>query len=292
MNLFWPFYNVMSTSLVRYALFAGFAWLLAYVLFRNRWFGRKVISQWPAASDMGREILYSIRTTAVYGVVGVVTLLAIRGGYTQLYRNFDDHGWPYFVLSIFLVICLHDTYFYWTHRLMHHPKLFKLTHWDHHKSKNPTPWASYAFSPIEAAVQAGIFPLAAFLLPLHFGAFAIFMLWQIGWNVIGHTGFEFFPRWWMTSGLGVVFNTPTHHVMHHERIHGNYGLYFNFWDRLMGTNHRQYQERFHQITHGEPLPPSAAPQPQPTPRPIPSPQLAASAAARPAKHEPARSTPT
>ncbi len=259
------FYGSMTDSLIRYAIFAGVAWLFAYVLFRNRWFGRKVIAKWPQRRDMIREIVYSTRTTAVYGLVGLATVLAIRSGYGQLYRDVEAYGWPYFVASIVLVILLHDTYFYWTHRMMHHPKLFKWTHWDHHKSKNPSPWAAYSFSPIEAAVQAGIFPLAVGLIPLHPGAFAIFMLWQIWWNVIGHTGFEFFPKWWLTSWCGVVFNTPTHHVMHHELIHGNYGLYFNFWDRLMGTNHRKYQERFHAVTHGQPLlqkSPAATPKPK------------------------------
>lgn len=43
-------------------------------------------------------------------------------------------------------------------------------------------------------------------------------------------------------------NTPTNHVMHHERMRGNYGLYFNIWDRLMGTNHPEYEARFREVT--------------------------------------------
>jgi len=51
--------------------------------------------------------------------------------------------------------------------------------------------------------------------------------------------------------------------MHHEFQRGNYGLYFNFWDRLMKTNHEHYEERFREVTarradskrrKGEPLP--------------------------------------
>jgi sterol desaturase/sphingolipid hydroxylase (fatty acid hydroxylase superfamily) len=36
--------------------------------------------------------------------------------------------------------------------------------------------------------------------------------------------------------------------MHHETLRGNYGLYFNIWDRLMGTNHAQYEARFREVT--------------------------------------------
>jgi sterol desaturase/sphingolipid hydroxylase (fatty acid hydroxylase superfamily) len=42
-------------------------------------------------------------------------------------------------------------------------------------------------------------------------------------------------------------NTPTNHVMHHEKLRGNYGLYFNVWDRLMGTNHKDYEKRFEEV---------------------------------------------
>ncbi|MEZ0388978.1 MAG: sterol desaturase family protein, partial [Verrucomicrobium sp.] len=36
---------------------------------------------------------------------------------------------------------------------------------------------------------------------------------------------------------------------HHEYYRGNYGLYFNVWDRLMGTNHEKYEERFAEVTN-------------------------------------------
>jgi sterol desaturase/sphingolipid hydroxylase (fatty acid hydroxylase superfamily) len=36
--------------------------------------------------------------------------------------------------------------------------------------------------------------------------------------------------------------------MHHETLRGNYGLYFNVWDRLMGTNHDHYENRFREVT--------------------------------------------
>jgi Delta7-sterol 5-desaturase len=147
-----------------------------------------------------------------------------------------------------LTIFLHDAYFYWTHRLMHARRLFPIMHRAHHRSTNPTPWAAYAFHPLEAFVHAGIFPLVIFLYPIHPGAFAIFMIVQIGFNVLGHTGFEIYPHWFLKSWLGKFFNTPTNHSMHHQYFTGNYGLYFNLWDRFMGTNHRDYEERFLQVT--------------------------------------------
>jgi len=42
-------------------------------------------------------------------------------------------------------------------------------------------------------------------------------------------------------------NTSTHHNMHHQRSNCNYGLYFNFWDRVMGTNDSRYELEFERI---------------------------------------------
>lgn len=36
--------------------------------------------------------------------------------------------------------------------------------------------------------------------------------------------------------------------MHHQYFTGNYGLYFLFWDRWMGTLHPDYEARFDQAT--------------------------------------------
>ena len=233
---------------IRYTLFAGTAWLLGYVWLRPRWVRRKILPANPARQDVWREVRYSLRTVVIYGVVGVTTIWATQRGWTRLYLDLGARGAGWFWASIAVTIVLHDTYFYWTHRLLHHRRIFRWAHVTHHRSTNPSPWAAYAFAPAEAVVQAGIFPLAVCLYPLHPLAFLIFMLWQVGFNVLGHAGFEIYPRALMDSWLGNVLNTPTNHVMHHEFVRGNYGLYFNVWDRLMGTNHECYEARFREVT--------------------------------------------
>ncbi len=239
----------MTLGLVlRYLLTAGLAWFLAYRLFPRRWFHRKIIARLPASSEVRREMWYSLSSVIIFGMVGAGTMLAARAGWTQMYWRISTHGWMWFWLSILCAIVLHDTYFYWTHRLMHHRRLFRFFHRVHHLSHNPTPWAAYSFSPAEAVVEAGIFPLAVIVMPMHPFAFMLFMGWQLTYNVFGHTGYEVFPRWLMDTWPGKVLNTPTNHTMHHEFVRGNYGLYFNVWDRLMGTNHEQYEARFRAVT--------------------------------------------
>lgn len=233
----------------RYLLLAGLAWLLGYRIFRGRWFHRKIIDRFPKSADIRREILYSALTVGIFGLMGAGTLWAASQGWTRMYGSIQERGWVWFWFSIACTILLHDTYFYWTHRWMHWRPVFPIFHRVHHLSTNPSPWAAYAFAPAEAVVEAGIFPLTALLIPIHPIAFALFMLWQMIFNVAGHTGYEFHPRWLMNSPLRFLVNTPTNHVMHHENMRGNYGLYFNFWDRLMGTNHHDYEDRFREVTH-------------------------------------------
>jgi sterol desaturase/sphingolipid hydroxylase (fatty acid hydroxylase superfamily) len=231
-----------------YALLAGITWLLCYVVFRRRWLQRKVVAHFPARSEVRREMGYSLLTLVIFSFVGVATFWAVKQGWTRVYWRLDAHSGAWFWGSVALTVVLHDAYFYWTHRLMHHRKLFRWFHRTHHRSHNPSPWAAYAFDPLEAVVQAGIFPLAVCLYPIHPAAFGLFMLWQIIHNVLGHNGYEIYPRWLMDTFLGKILNTPTNHVMHHEFQRGNYGLYFNVWDRLMGTNHERYEARFREVT--------------------------------------------
>ncbi len=233
-----------ASDFIQYLLAAGAVWLFFYVLFRGRLGHRKVIPAFAGPGNIRREILLSAMTCALYGVVGLLSILAIQRGWTRVYFDIEDRGWGWFIASIVLTIFVHDAYFYWTHRLMHLRPLFALIHRDHHRSTNPTPWAAYAFGPLEALMQAGILPLVIFLYPIHPLAFIIFMLVQIGFNVMGHAGFEIFPRWFLDTWMGKFLNTPTNHAMHHQYFTGNYGLYFNLWDRLMGTNHKDYEKRF------------------------------------------------
>ena len=43
------------------------------------------------------------------------------------------------------------------------------------------------------------------------------------------------------------WNTTTHHDLHHSAGNYNYGLYFTWWDRMMGTEHPEYKERFRAV---------------------------------------------
>jgi Delta7-sterol 5-desaturase len=233
--------------LLRYVVIAAVAFLVWYRLKRKTWAFKKIQLQFPNRKDYWREVGYSMMTVAVFSAVGYVTFFTSFKHYTKLYLQIHDYGWGYFFLSIILMLVLHDAYFYWTHRAMHHPSVFKWFHRVHHQSTNPSPWAAYAFHPLEAVVEAGVIVAIALVMPVHFLAISLFLLIMIIYNVYGHLGYELYPRGFSESAIGKWINTSVNHNQHHQFFAGNYGLYFLWWDRWMGTLRADYDQRFDEV---------------------------------------------
>ena len=74
---------------------------------------------------------------------------------------------------------------------------------------------------------------------------------------MGHSGVEFHPRQWVDTPLDLM-TTTTHHDMHHQKFNGNYGLYFTWWDRWMGTEFPGYKVAFQQAIAGNRVPATRA----------------------------------
>ncbi len=233
----------------RYFIIGGLFFLVFYILFKKKPRYKKLQAKVPARQDYTREIAYSISTIFIFALAPVVFLnIPSIAVHTTFYKNIGQHGWLYFFIAFPLMFLMHDAYFYWTHRLMHHKKLFRAFHLVHHKSTNPTPWAAYAFHPLEALVEIGIFPIFLFTIPIHFLHLFIFFFVMIVYNVYGHLGYELYPAGFTKTWLGGWINTSTSHNQHHQYFKGNYGLYFTFWDRMFGTLRSDYEERFNEIT--------------------------------------------
>lgn len=210
----------------------------------------KIQRKFPQRKQVITEVTYSLLTFLVFACVVVFIKFLSNNDIvnTRVYRDFSEHSWAYYIATTVFVILFHDTYFYWVHRLMHHPLLYERVHKVHHLSKDPTPWASFAFHPLEAFLEIGFVPILVFTLPLHYTSLIILSLWQIVFNVMGHLGYELFPAGALQHPLLKWLNTSTNHNMHHKYVRCNYGLYFNVWDRLMGTNHPKYEETFEEVT--------------------------------------------
>jgi lathosterol oxidase len=239
--------SLFTISIVRYLLFAGIAYLIFYIFKRSKFWHLKIQDKYPETSSIKHEIGYSLLSMFVFAIIGVVVAILNKFGYTQIYTTFSDHSVGYFLFTIVFLILLHDTYFYWMHRAIHHKKVYRKVHKTHHISTNPTPLAAFSFHPLEAVAEVAILPIFVFLLPLHPLAILAWVLFMTSMNVLGHLGFELFPSGFTTNRFTKLANTSMHHNMHHKYVNCNYGLYFNFWDRLMGTNHVNYDAEFEKV---------------------------------------------
>lgn len=184
-----------------------------------------------------REIIWSLASAAIYGVpAGIVAWGWQAHGWTRIYTHAD--AWPLWWLpvSVLLYLMAHDAWFYWTHRWMHRPRLFRIAHAVHHASRPPTAWAAMSFHPLEAITGAVVIPALVFLIPIHVGALALVLAIMTFMGVTNHMGWEIFPRALVQGRAGAWLITASHHQRHHERYGCNYGLYFRFWDRLCGTD--------------------------------------------------------
>lgn len=213
----------------RYLATSGFfAWLTQRVrpgLYRDR------------DAQIGMEIRWSLVSAAIYGIpAGIVAWGWRERGWTRIYTDIDD--WPlwWLPLSLFVMLFLHDTWFYWTHRWMHLPRPFRLAHAVHHASRPPTAWAAMSFHPLEALTGAVVVPALVFIVPVHVAVLGMVLLVMTVMGITNHMGWEMFPRALVHSRAGNWLITASHHHRHHEQYKCNFGLYFRFWDRLCGTD--------------------------------------------------------
>lgn len=227
---FWYWLGITGVILLRYLLIAGASYGYFYCWKKEALSKNKFQPVFPGRRQVVLEMAYSLRTLLIYSAASWFFLDWLLSGKTMHYTEVGTFGWGYLVGSFFGMVLLHDTYFYWSHRIMHHPRLFRWTHRTHHNFRNPTPWCAFAFHPIEAIVSMGIIPLIVFCMPWHYYAFGAFITFMNLYDVYIHLGFRLPgpPR-------SKISYTAELHDLHHTGLPGNYGLYFTLWDRLMRT---------------------------------------------------------
>jgi len=238
--------------LVRYFAVSGAFYFVCCVLKRSEWQHKRIQAEFPRRKQIAQEIGWSVISCLIFAVSGTVGQVAWQKGFTRIYLDVSDYGVTYLLLSVPLLMFLHDTYFYFAHRLMHHRVLFERVHKVHHLSRNPSPWASFSFHPFEAVLEALILPLLILFVPVHPLALLVFVTIMTIFGVVNHTGYELYPMAFIKHRWLRAWLTTTHHQMHHKYYRTNYGLYFTLWDRWLGTEHAGYETFFAQVKNQAP----------------------------------------
>lgn len=221
---------------IRYFFISGLFYWLLWGRSEDQVKAIKLMQGKPQPGVVGQEIRWSLISSFIYAAPAAIVIELWKADGTAVYM--DIHQFPlwYLPLSVVLYLFLHDTYFYWTHRLMHLKRVFPVMHRVHHQSRPPTPWAAFSFHPYESVLGALFLPALALVLPIHVSAILFILSLMTFAAVLNHSGYEILPKWWLRGWPGKTLITAAHHDLHHKHFSCNYALYFRFWDKLMGTD--------------------------------------------------------
>ena len=160
----------------------------------------------------------------------VITMWLMANGYAPTITATSNPIW--FVLSLILLPIFSAFHFYWIHRLLHVPMLYKRVHSLHHRNVSVGPWSGLAMHPIEHFLYFSslcihwIVPSDPILVIFH-------VLWLGPNAAMSHTGYEdLLIKDKRRLALGTFY-----HQLHHRYYECNYGNQEMPWDRWFGTFH-------------------------------------------------------
>ena len=227
------------------------AYMIFWVIFGKKFSNRKIQLSKRAGwsqikGEIGATLLSFIGSTAF-----TVFLLSLKDiGLTKFYIDAGKYGLWYEVLMVIIILILSDTWFYWSHRAMHHPGIYKYVHALHHKSLDVNPYTSSSFHVIESLwLTFWILPLSM-VMPVSMTALGIIQVIGTFNNLKSHLGYELFPKFSSLPPFNMLVNA-TNHSLHHTQYNGNYGLFFRFWDIICDTELNSTESTFNEIHQRE-----------------------------------------
>ncbi|XP_015909257.1 fatty acid hydroxylase domain-containing protein 2-like [Parasteatoda tepidariorum] len=130
-----------------------------------------------------------------------------------------------FVFDFILQILTEEVFFYYSHRILHHPLLYKRFHKRHHEWVSPIGVSAIYCTPVEH-VLSNLLPtfLGSVIFKLHVTSMWSWLVFATSYGVIVHSGYHlpFTP-------------TPEFHHYHHHKFTENFGV-AGMLDWLHGTD--------------------------------------------------------
>ncbi|KAJ5108394.1 hypothetical protein N7456_005069 [Penicillium angulare] len=156
-----------------------------------------------------------------------IALLAISSkvGSTSAYRvEASLPGAGEFIRDFLISLLLREAMFYYGHRLLHVPYLYRRIHKKHHKFTAPIALAAQFAHPIEQ-IFANALPISLppQLLGSHVLTFWPYLAWELFNTATVHSGYDF------------LSSKAKMHDLHHEKFNLNYGS-LGLLDWVHGTN--------------------------------------------------------
>ena len=236
------------TAVVSTFAIMGVVYLVFWVILAKPLRRRRIqLSRRAGLGQLLRESRHALLALAVNTVFVSAVLLNLQStGLVKIYEGAFRYGVGYELLAGLGLLLLSDTWFYWMHRFLHSPKVYKYIHAVHHESLDVTPFTSNSFHWLEALLLTVYILPATMIFPISTATLGVVQVLGTLNNIKSHLGYELYPGWFRLFPFNQLV-TSTHHNLHHTQYHGNYGLFFNFWDRVCGTELRDTNLLFEDI---------------------------------------------
>lgn len=216
----WIFLYVGAIAV--YFTFASFDYFIYYVLLGKRIHGEALLK----TLNIRREISMSVKSLILMSAMSAPAEILIQFGYSKEYTDPAEYGYLYLILSPLLFIAFSDCIIYFIHRALHTRWLYRHVHKPHHSFVNTSPFAAFAFHPVDGYMQGVSYHIFVFLFPFHSVVHLLSLVAVSMWTINIHDRVNF-------AIPGV--NGAGHHTIHHTTYKSNYGQYTILWDSLFGT---------------------------------------------------------
>jgi Delta7-sterol 5-desaturase len=249
-----PFNFLIATLIVfgvvmgRYVVIAGIFHAVFYIWYPETFRQRKISQRDYRKSQFRREFGWSVVTSLIFAIAGAIMGLLWQKGILKVYTDINEYPLWWLPASFLIALFLHETYYYWLHRWMHHPKIFRYVHKVHHESNITSAWTAFSFHPFEGLLQALFLPALLLIMPMHLYVLLIQLTFMTLSSVINHLDIEIYPGFFHRTAVGRLLIGASHHSLHHKEFRTNYGLYFTFWDKWKKTESVNYERLFREKT--------------------------------------------
>ncbi|HTE08154.1 MAG TPA: sterol desaturase family protein [Flavitalea sp.] len=233
---------------MRYFIVSGLFYFVFYFLKPEKWNSRKIGQKQYSRQQLRREMIWSVVNSVSFTITGMAIAWLWQNGYTKIYLDLNRYTILWLPVSLLISMMIDESYYYWIHRWMHTPAIFRKIHRIHHQSNITSPWTAFAFHPVEGLLLAIVLPLTLMIIPMHPVVILVQLSIMTITSVINHLDVEIYPANFHRHKIGRWLIGATHHSLHHKQFRYNFGLYFTFWDKWKKTESPRFDAEFESAT--------------------------------------------